>query len=109
MIKWIMIGYLFLAGCATTGKYEAKLANWKGASEQALVAEWGQPTELISSGDMSIYEYLKEDSKFATPLYIGREIRYVDEYRIWCKTTFVVEKKLVTSWRWEGNGCRTSD
>lgn len=53
---------ILLSGCATTAKYEAKVASWETKDSQALVKAWGQPdaVEKLSTGNrMFVYARLK--------------------------------------------------
>jgi len=107
MIKWIMIAYLFLAGCATTGKYEAALDTWRGRSVEELVATWGVPTQMITTkSGLAIYEYIREGHSFVTTSYVGG-VGYASLQRTWCKTDFITKDDKIFDWRWEGNACRS--
>jgi hypothetical protein len=53
---------ILLSGCATTAKYESKVASWETKDSQALVKAWGQPDaiEKLSTGNrMFVYARLK--------------------------------------------------
>ena len=122
---------LGLCGCATTAKYEAKLNNWIGASEDSLVASWGVPNKTynLDNGKKAI-EYVRKDTvqtggyTYTTPeltyqsgtignkSYSGTSTTYVTEtmpvqnYKLSCKTSFVIDKSgKVESWHHEGNNC----
>ncbi|MFH1622759.1 MAG: hypothetical protein ABIA97_06560 [Candidatus Omnitrophota bacterium] len=122
---------LGLVGCATTAKYEAKLNNWIGASEDSLVASWGVPNKTynLNNGKKAI-EYVHKDTvqtgghKYTTPQttyqtgtigdepYSGTSTTYVTEiepiqrYRVYCKTSFIINNSgKVESWHHEGNDC----
>ena len=122
---------LGLFGCATTAKYEAKLNTWIGASEDALVASWGVPnkTYTLSNGKKAI-EYVRretgqtggyvytmpvrtyESGNIGGQLYSGTSVTNVpvvepvQEYRLVCMTSFVLDKNgKAESWHHEGNNC----
>lgn len=53
---------ILLSGCATTAKYEAKVASWEDKDSNALVRAWGQPdaVEKLSTGNrMFVYARLR--------------------------------------------------
>jgi hypothetical protein len=128
--------YLFamvalLSGCATTAKYEAKLNNWIGASEDSLVAAWGVPNKTYNLPDgKKAIEYVHKETiqsggySYATPQttyqsgtignkpYSGTSTSYVIEttpvqnYKLSCKTSFIINNSgKVESWHHEGNDC----
>jgi len=122
---------LGLAGCATTAKYEAKLNTWMGASEESLVASWGVPDKTydLRDGKKAIeyvdkntihtggYTYTVPQTTYQTGTignqsYSGTSTTYVTEtepvqrYRIFCRTSFIIDKSgKVESWHHKGNGC----
>lgn len=122
---------MLLSGCASTVKYEAKLNNLIGSSENALVASWGVPnkTYALDNGKKSI-EYVHKETiqtggyMYTTPQttyqsgtigdksYSGTsttsvtEIAPVQNYKLFCKTSFVIDNSgKVESWHHEGNDC----
>lgn len=107
MTRAIIVLYLFLAGCATTAKYEAELAQWGGRSQTELRASWGEPTKILtaSSGHL-VYEYQQEDWWPANSLAEGHRSALIHERRRWCTTMFVIEQGRVVGWSWDGNNCR---
>ena len=122
---------LGLCGCATTAKYEAKLNNWIGASEDSLVASWGVPNKTYNMPDgKKAMEYVHKETiqsggyTYATPQityqsgtignksYSGTSTTYVTEtmpvqnYKLSCKTSFMINNSgKVESWHHEGNDC----
>jgi len=122
---------LFVVGCATTAKYEAKLNSWIGSSEEALVAAWGAPDQVytLNDGKKAIayirksafqsggYSYTVPRNKYYSGK-IGNETfsatstEYVTEsvptqiHRLYCKTTFLIDNLgKVIHWHHEGNNC----
>ena len=127
----IIILALILSGCASTAKYEAKLNNWIGASENSLVAAWGVPNKTynLDNGKKAI-EYARKNTvqtggySYASPQttyqsgmigdkpYSGTSTTYVTEiepvqkYKLSCKTSFIINNSgKVESWHHEGNNC----
>jgi hypothetical protein len=122
---------LGLCGCATTAKYEAKLNSWVGASEDALIAAWGVPDQEYHTTDgKKAIAYLRKNTvqtggyPYTVPQtsyhsgtigdksYSGTSTQYVTEmtpvqnYRFYCKTSFIIDKSgKVESWHYEGNNC----
>lgn len=122
---------LGLCGCATTAKYEAKLNNWIGASEDSLVASWGVPNKTYNMPDgKKAMEYVHKETvqsggyTYAAPQttyqsgtignksYSGTSTTYVTEtepiqkYKLSCKTSFMINNSgKVESWHHEGNDC----
>jgi len=122
---------ILISGCATTAKYEAKLNNWIGASEDSLVASWGVPNKTYNLSDgKKAMEYLHKETvqsggyNYTAPQstyqsgtignqsYSGTSTTYVTEtmpvqkYRLSCKTSFMINSSgKVESWHHEGNDC----
>ena len=128
LLLWLCLG---LAGCATTAKYEAKLNTWIGVSEDSLIAAWGVPDRVyqMSDGKKAI-GYVRRDTvqaggytytvpqttyqtgKIGDQTYSGTSTTYVTEtapvqnYRLYCKTSFIIDKNgKIESWHHEGNNC----
>ena len=128
--------YLFamvalLSGCASTVKYEAKLNNWIGASEDSLVASWGVPNKTYNMDNgKKVMEFVRKETvqtggyTYTSPQttyqsgtigdksYRGTATTYATEtmpiqnYKLSCKTTFIINNNgQVESWRHEGNNC----
>lgn len=132
MIKVIaLLLCLGLCGCATTAKYEAKLDNWIGASEDSLVSAWGVPNKSynLKDGKRAIEYSHKETIRsggylYTTPQstyqsgtignkpYSGTSTTYVTQvepvqkYKLSCKTSFIINTSgKVENWHHEGNDC----
>ena len=127
----LFVMVILLSGCATTAKYEAKLNNWIGASEDSLVASWGVPNKKynLDNGKKAIeyvhkntvqtggYTYTVPQTTYQSGMigdkpYRGTATQYVTEttplqkYRLSCKTSFVINNSgKVESWHHEGNDC----
>jgi hypothetical protein len=129
-IAVLLLG-LGLFGCATTAKYEAKLNTWIGTSEDSLIASWGVPdkTYNMSDGKKAI-EYARKNTvqtggyTYTTPQttyqsgmigdksYSGTSTTYVTQtepvrrYKIYCKTSFIINNSgKIESWHHDGNDC----
>jgi len=61
MTLWIvMISCIFLAGCATTAKYQAMLDQWHGQDISAFTKVWGYPdrqTKAPNGNTVYVYRY----------------------------------------------------
>ena len=130
-IAFLLIVAALLFACATTKGYDNMLNGFLGASEAQIVQHFGKPSAVkIIDSDTKILAYTKVDdifvpSEFYTyeqgeeiygmdgmfspflntylfaenPAAIGYEADYI------CKTMFLLEKRKVTAWRWQGNNC----
>lgn len=120
-IALIMSTCLVLTGCvtATSQKYDAILNNWLNQPEVALVSSWGAPDNVyITDGKKFISYYSQHNTYLARssfryqPFYAGSWPYYdpIDDvsYQVIakiCKTTFTVEKEIITKWSHRGDGC----
>ncbi len=112
---------LVLSGCATTANYEKLLSSWVGQSEVDLLRSWGPPQQQYQSGEVKFLTYDRRSNVFVpgtAPTFqtniIGNTayttaIGGSPAYNIptACRTTFEVQNDRVTTWRWEGNACRS--
>jgi hypothetical protein len=117
---------LALSGCATTGKYEAKLASWVGSPADRLIASWGYPAQQMTApnGDL-VYVYSNHGS-FVMPTTTTTNAQ-VSAYGnsaygtatsttygggvidLSCTTYFEIgPDQRVVSWRWQGNSCKST-
>lgn len=108
-----IIPLLVLAlGCATTEKYERKLATWVGKDVNDLMVSWGTPSETYTMPNgYKQYTYSRQGSTVATSSYnpLLQQSTAIANTR-WCKTTFTAnEVGTIQAWRWEGNSCESSD
>jgi hypothetical protein len=44
---YLLLGCLFLSGCATTGNYEKILQSWTGSDINRLIESWGPPSSTF--------------------------------------------------------------
>ena len=112
---------LFIAGCATTANYEKILNSWTGSNESSLVSSWGPPTRVYESDDVRYLTYSKSNSGYVPGVAPSYQTTYVGNtayttpvggysgfaYNNNCTTTFTITNKVITSWRYEGNACRS--
>lgn len=119
---------LTLSACATTAKYEAKLAQQIGKTEQQLITTWGQPNQIkeLSDGEKILvytdvsnevipapgyYDMgmMTEDDIFYPFTYGGNVIPdgnfLGEEITDYCQTKFYFKNNIVTSWQYKGNAC----
>ena len=93
---------LVIAGCATAANYEKQLDAWIGKSELELVRSWGAPAAVYEVGPSRFLTYTKHmgTSLAGTPA-------PVIATQLTCTTHFEVSKAIVSSWKTEGNACRS--
>ncbi|GJM04444.1 MAG: hypothetical protein DHS20C09_04350 [marine bacterium B5-7] len=122
---------------ATTENYEAALDTWVGYHTDDLVTVWGVPSKTFtkSDGGMVLEFYNQRSAQIGghtstkpvttyhsgtthagnkQSTYSGTSTTYVTEtipaynLNFYCKTTFITNSMgNVTSWRWEGNDCKS--
>jgi hypothetical protein len=128
---FLLVLIMVVSGCATTIKYEAKLNTWIGASEDALIAAWGVPDMVYNLDDgKKAIAYVHKDTirtggysyrvpettiysgKIGDKAYGGTSTQYVTEtipaekYKLYCKTSFVINSSgQIQSWHHSGNNC----
>ncbi len=128
---FVLLLCLGLCGCATTAKYEVKLNIWIGASEDSLIAAWGVPDKEYHTNDgkkaiayvnrntvqtggyiYTVPETTYHSGTIGNKTYSGTSTQYVSEimpvqnYKLFCKTSFIIDKSgKVESWHHEGNNC----
>ncbi|PIQ86099.1 MAG: hypothetical protein COV73_05055 [Candidatus Omnitrophica bacterium CG11_big_fil_rev_8_21_14_0_20_43_6] len=127
----ILLLCLGLFGCATTAKYEARLNNLVGQTENFLITAWGVPDKeyRLKDGKKAV-EYVRKDTirsgghTYTYPQtvyqsgtidgkpYSGTATQYVTEitpvekFKLFCNTSFVINSSgKVESWHHEGNNC----
>lgn len=132
MLKKYIIALVIILGlssCATTQKYNNQLNADIGKTEQQILNQYGQPSQVkrLSNGDEIITyisinyqvipspnyyfnsDFISEDDMFYPFTYGGDEIpvgnfmgQVVTDY---CNTKFYLKNNVVTSWQWRGNAC----
>jgi hypothetical protein len=112
-----------LAGCATTENFERKLQSWVGNTEDALVRSWGPPSSVYETGQSKYLTYARGAQGYipgVAPSYqttrigntyttqaVGGSPGYT--YNQHCTATFELVGGIISSWRWEGNACRSRE
>ncbi len=122
---------MFLFACATSEKYDRKLAGWVGKTESSLVAKWGRPsaTRILDNGDKiitytkanNVYvpsEYYIYNTTGAQPSDTVLYSPFMDNYDFGpysqtfgyqveeiCQTAFLIQDGIITGWKWRGNDC----
>ena len=121
MKKVIFLLTLLLSACVTTANYKKILDSWVGSPESALISSWGPPNSVYESDDTKYLTYSRSDYGYipgVAPRYqttyigntaytnsVGGYSGYV--YNNNCSTTFTVTNKTITTWRFQGNDCRS--
>jgi hypothetical protein len=106
------------ADVAAEGRYEASLARWKGISEGQLLADWGPPAMAadLPDGRMLVFvrrtDYVNMSapqgyhtvSAFGAPIFV-QGMTAAPLVPASCRTSFVLQEGVVSSWRFDGIGC----
>lgn len=112
---------LVFAACASTAKYEEKIARWVGHSEEELVKSWGPPSAVYESAGKKFISYAHSAQANAPVGARGYQTYAVGDMpfpqpvdtlsnRIepqTCNTTFESQNGKITAWNLEGNACRS--
>src|SRR5712691_308998 len=119
-MRFLLIAVL-VAGCATTENYEKMLASWIGASEDQLVSVWGPPDRVYNTDSSKYLTFARSAQGYVpgtAPSYqsqiIGNQV-FTQQvggspgfaFTRQCITTFTITNERVSSWRWEGNACKS--
>ena len=113
-VSFALVLVMFLFACATSEKYDRKLAGWVGKTESSLVAKWGRPsaTRILDNGD-KIITYTKANNVYVPSEYyiynttdfgpysqtFGYQVEEI------CQTAFLIQDGIITGWKWRGNDC----
>ena len=130
-VSFALVLVMFLFACATSEKYDRKLAGWVGKTESSLVAKWGRPsaTRILDNGDKiitytkanNVYvpsEYYIYNTTGAQPSDTVLYSPFMDNYDFGpysqtfgyqveeiCQTAFLIQDGIITGWKWRGNDC----
>jgi len=105
---------LLLAGCANSVRYGNLLNTWVGKSEENLVKTWGIPSRSYKMADgQKMVEYNNAQNVFAfntpenyqSPSLAMRLASGEKKSRSACKATFLIDKGIITSWKFFGDDC----
>ena len=118
-----------LSSCASPQKYNARLNQELGKSQQQLISSFGTPSSVkkFANGDKIISyvnlnyqtipdpdydfstDFMTENELFTPFTFGGDEIpigNFMGEtITDYCKTDFYLTGNIVTSWQWRGNAC----
>jgi hypothetical protein len=111
----------FLIGCATTANYEKLLNSWMGVSENFLISSWGPPNSFYETGGTKYLTYAKSSFGYVPGVAPSYQTTFIGNtayttqvggysgfaYSSNCSTTFTIANGVITSWRYEGNACRS--
>lgn len=111
--------FLFITGCATTARYQAKVRSWEGQDAGSLVQAWGQPDDkqpVHGGNTMFVYARLHQlpvsYSDYEHHYYAAnpRTPAEVSSIYIKCATYFEINpgnKVVATDFR--GDECKSRD
>ena len=103
----IILFVILLSSCTTKQEHESKLESWIGAKESVLIDQWGTPTSHYKTDDGKKYLTWKNSSQVmvggydwgygykSSPILVTSN----------CDITMILEKGIVTSWKYKGNNC----
>lgn len=104
-IIYILTLVLLVGSCGFVEKYENKLAQWIGKSEDALLEAWGAP-DLVYQGEKNTKHltYISNKTKKADS-FVGHYFSSTSILEKECRTTFAIVDKRVASWSHRGSNC----
>lgn len=112
------IGFLLivlLTGCATVGKFEARMDAKKGLTKEQLIDEMGIPVKEYKSDSFEILEYYQSERitlpQNSISTVSGNSI-YTNtsggSYVMDCKLEFKLINGIVANYRYKGDLCRSN-
>ncbi len=128
-IAFLLILTFLVLACATSEKYDKKLNDLVGKTEQDLVMAWGTPSAVKYVNDNTkIFTYTKiNDFYFPSEYYLYNEefepddtiyAPLMNEYNFmpyaeltdnvveaYCQTSFMIKENIISAWKWRGNDC----
>ncbi|MEO3700446.1 hypothetical protein [Acinetobacter ursingii] len=106
---------ILLTGCATVGKFEARMEAKKGLTKEQLIDEMGIPVKEYKSENFEIVEYYQSDrinvpqSSVST---VSGGTVYTNtsggSFAVDCKLEFKLIDGIVTNYRYKGSLCRSN-
>ncbi len=110
-----------LIGCATTENFEKKLNIYVGKTETQLVAGEGIPTSMYENEGIRYLTYSQTESgvipgtppNVSTTYIAGKAYTRTTGgtqaigYTNTCLVTFTIVNKIVTTYQYKGNSCRS--
>jgi hypothetical protein len=116
IVALLMLGF---TGCATTGKFEAKVHSWEDKDAQSLTRAWGQPDaiEKLSNGNhMFVYARLKHlpvaygSQRMIASTSTKKDTMNSGEVYIRCATYFeLTPSNKIVSTQFRGDECKSRD
>lgn len=115
----LVLTTLFIASCATQGKYKEILNSWVGSSESSLISSWGIPSSVYETNGLKYLTFRNNSTGYlpgtpgtAQTTIIGNTA-YTNYYggtsgvmlNFNCETTFVVSDGVISNWSYRGNAC----
>ena len=116
---FILLVFIFIAGCATEAKYKTKLNTFLGMSPLDLVRQWGPPQQTyeVEGHQFLVYQqkettYMQGSPPSYTTQFIGNTA-YTTSYggspgmfvNLSCTTTFEIDDSKIVNWSFKGNDC----
>jgi hypothetical protein len=97
----LAIASLF-SSCTTGPSYREKLDSYVGHPVQAVLTNFGPPSQVREYGTNKwlIYEWTGNTVAWTNP-YTGMTTAGTRS----CTTTFVVASEMIASWKYDGNAC----
>lgn len=112
---FIIFCFVIIVSCsfATTEKFEKAVNSWVGSSEQSLIDKLGPPDNVYELDGKKYLSFVNSSTSYVPQTVhnttVGNNIQtnvYGGYSRSWyCKVTYIVEKGIIVSWRYEGNAC----
>lgn len=112
---FIIICFTFIVSCsfATQEKFERAVNAWVGQPEQSLIDKLGPPEGVYELNGKKYLTWTNSSTSYVPQTVhnstIGNNVQtnvYGGYYRSWyCKVTYIVEKEIIVSWRYDGNAC----
>ncbi|SFU28473.1 hypothetical protein SAMN04488527_10190 [Aliiroseovarius crassostreae] len=120
--KWAVFATISASVSAcipTTEGYQQLVNDWKGSSEQELIAQWGVPDKSYRSGGNQYISYVRRGSVYipgTQPTYtttVYGNVAYTNSYggtpgqniSTYCETTFVLASGRIKDATFKGNDC----
>lgn len=109
---------VLLSGCATFGKYKAKMDGWVGKPYAELAMKWGAPTKTETFPDgrkLVVYSDVNDVQMpgGATYQQVGNTV-YEDRspgwaFRLECTTILMIDTKgIIEKWSHKGGNCNST-
>ena len=117
LIILALLGLCTACESPSTANYRRNVRAWVGRTPQELIAQWGQPTQVLNTenGQDLIYMVEKQiqlpgtNGRYATgPLDYVSPLAGTSAYQttLFCQTTFVVQNDRIVDWLFEGDACK---